>query len=185
MNLRSLAALSIGIALAAGPGVAAEWVVDAQASSLEFSGVQTGAPFNGGFDTFAASITFDPENLAEARIEVRVDTASFNSHSTDRDGLAVGEDWFAVDMFPEAVFLAEQVTHTGENGYLAEGMLTIRDASVPLAVPFALDIVEGRAVADGTLVLDRFAFGLGQRDFADPGLVDAAVGVTFHIEATQ
>lgn len=183
LTSRLAAILVAGLFVPALSAQAAQWTVLPEASTLSFEGTQTGASFSGRFETFSAEIDFDPEDPGAGTISVLVDTGSFASGASDRDKLAVGAEWFATDLFPQAQFVSDDITQTGDGSYIANGTLTIRDAGIPVALPFRLEVEGAQAIADGELILDRLDFGVGQGDWEDASVVGAAVTVRFHIEA--
>lgn len=172
-------------AQAAAPAVPGAWIVDKSASTIEFSGTQTGKPFTGRFDSFEAVIVFDPEELAAAKIEAVIDTGSARTGDRQRDAALPGVEWFSSKAFPEARFKSEAVT-AGAGVYEARGKLTIREAEKDLTLPFTLAIEGGRAIADAAVTLNRSDFGVGQgEEFLTDKWVGYDVKVTIHIEATR
>src|SRR6202022_272365 len=72
-TLKSVALLAgIGL-LPASPAFAAVVIVDSGKSQLTFSGVQSGAPFQGRFSKFEAHITFDPAKPEVGHATVLID----------------------------------------------------------------------------------------------------------------
>ncbi len=172
-------------AQAAAPAVPGAWTVDKTASRIEFSGTQTGKAFTGRFETFDATIVFDPEDLAAAKIEAVIDTGSAKTGDRQRDAALPGAEWFSAKTFPQARFVSDSVT-AASGGYEARGKLTIREAEKDLTLPFTLSIEGGRAVADGAVTLNRADFGVGQgEEFLTDKWVGYDVKVTVHIEATR
>lgn len=167
---------------AASPG---GWAVDKDASKLSFTATQTGASFEGEFETFSADIVFDPADLANASIFVTVDTASAETGDRQRDTALPGSDWFKAKEFPSATFVSNDVVETGEGAYEARGKLTIRDVTRDLVLPFTLAIDGGKAHAEGGVTLVRTDYGVGQGEFATGQWVGLDVVVSFVIEATK
>lgn len=170
---------------AAAASSAKGWVVDKAKSRLEFAATQTGREFSGRFETFDASIAFDPADLSASTIEVVVDMNSARTGDRQRDAALPTSDWFAAKAFPKAVFRATEIVSTGEGAYEARGALTIRDATRNLVLPFTVAIDGARAAADGEASLVRTDFGVGQGEFRTDEWVGFDVTVTFHIEATR
>lgn len=165
---------------------AIEWTVNSERSTLGFSGVQTGNPFQGQFRRFDAQITLDPDNLADAEIAVTIDTTSFASGSPDRDTDSRDPFWFNTGAFPQAYFSADSVTHVEANNYLALGTLTIKDIALDIELPFTLDIDGDTAIANGTITLNRIDWQVGVGgEIEDDSYIAHAVPVTIHIEATR
>ena len=166
------------LCLAATPAAAQDWALDVDASSVRFTTEAFGGALEGRFETFDAEITLDPEALGSARIDAVVDTDSLAGVADNVRTPALGDDGLAPDEYPQARFVSEDITRT-ETGYLARGVLTLRDQSQPVELPFTLDITDGRAVAEGELVVVSAEFGLGE----DWGENAARVVVRLHIEA--
>ena len=91
----------------------------------------------------------------------------------------MGTDFFNAEAFPTANFTAD-ILRSAE-GYAAQGILTIKDQSLPVTLPFTLDLVDGVAQMQGSATLDRrnFNVGNGQTDEGSLGFsVDVNVMVT-------
>lgn len=171
---------------AAAPAVEGAWVVDRAASRIEFSGTQTGKAFTGRFESFDATIVFDPADVTAARIEAVIATGSAKTGDRQRDAALPGAEWFSSKTFPEARFVSTSVSAAGEGAYEAAGTLSIRDKEQAVTLPFTLTIADGRATADGTVTLNRSDFGVGQgEEFLTDRWVGYEVKVSLHIEATR
>ena len=72
---------------------AAEWIVDAGASRIAFSGTHTGRAFTGSFRNWIADITFDPDDLAASKAIVRVDLGSATTGDATYDKTLPTADW--------------------------------------------------------------------------------------------
>ena len=182
-----LAALPLAAAplLAAAPATAADWAVDTAKSRLGFSGVQTGAPFQGGFGKWSAEIAFDPVHPEAGHAQVTIDLASARTGDPQRDGALPQTDWFNVKQFPEARFEATGFVAKGGNAYEAPGKLTIRGIAKDVVLPFTLEITGDKAEAKGHLNLVRTGFGVGQGVWATGEWVALDVGVDVDLVATK
>ncbi len=186
--MRSFAPVVAGVlAIAtAAPALAAEaWTVDPAASSLRFQATQDGKPFEGRFDRFTADIRFSPDDLAASAVTVTVELDSAATGSRDRDGALPGREWFHTRQHPTATFAADAFTATGPDRYRADGTLTLKGETRPLALPFTLTITGDQAEASGQVTLDRTAFGVGTGDFASGDMVGTEVTVSFTIQASR
>ena len=64
-------AIAVGLCmLCTHAGAAAEWIVDAEASRIAFSGTHTGRAFTGSFRKWVADIAFDPDDLPSSKAVV-------------------------------------------------------------------------------------------------------------------
>ena len=157
---------------------ARDWQVDMSKSSLSFSGTYQSGPFTGKFGKFDALISYDEADLAKSKFDVKVDVASVDTASGERDDTLRTADFFNAAKFPQAHFVTTSFEHAAD-GVIAKGTLTIRDQSKPvtLKVKFAAS-AEG-ATLDVDTKLKRRDFGLGtSNDWADIG---TDVGVHGHL----
>lgn len=174
------------LALTTTPALAADWSVDPDRSSLAFVFTQGGTAVTGVFDAFDADITFDPTDLAAARVFVTVDIASIRTGDSGRDTQARGQQWFATGDFATAIFDASTFAEGDAPGrYVATGDLTIRGVTQTIDLPFDLVIDGDTATATGELVLNRGTFGVGQGDFQSGGTVGLEVTVAVDLVATR
>ena len=164
------------IAAAALEDVASDWTVTEGALSITIT--QFGSKVSGSFAEWTSDISFDPEPAdVMGTVETVVSIGSLTLGSVTAD--AMGPDYFDVEMHPTAVFTAD-IMPDG-NAYVAEGTLTIKDASVPVSLPFVLDLDGDTAQMAGSLSINRMDFGVGatQTDEASLGFnVDIMVNLT-------
>jgi polyisoprenoid-binding protein YceI len=175
---RTLTALAAAAALTA-PSFASDWLVDRDASSVEFETTVFGGATRGAFDDFSAEITLDPDSLSSARIDAVVGTASGSMANNDYQSALTGGQGLAPEDHPEARFISDDIRAV-DGGYEAHGALTIKGVEVELVLPFTLTIDGDRATAEGSFTVDRGAFGVGGSGWGDVG---AEVTVILHIEA--
>jgi polyisoprenoid-binding protein YceI len=177
--------LVVALLLVPAAAQAADWTVEPGASRLGFRATQGGAPFDGAFAKWSAKIAFDPADLAGSSVTATIDVASIGTGAPDRDRELPKPDWFDLVHFPQAVFAAASFAARGGDAYSASGTLTIRDHAVPVVLPFTLKIDGDTATMDGTVEIDRTAFGVGQGDWAKSDIVGKAVTVIVHIVAKR
>ena len=168
---------------AVSPTLIANWTVDKAKSTLSFSSSQSGEDFTGVFANFDAVINFDPDDLTTAQVIVSIDMNSANANDAERTDALPGKEWFHVSKFPTAKFKASDFTHIGDDKYLANGRLTIREQSHPILLPFTLKIENNLGVMDGALTLNRTAYKIGTGMWAGEDWVAHKVDVKIHLEA--
>ena len=161
------------------------WTMRADESSLVFKGKQTGDEFTGEFTSFTAEIVFHPDHLNAARVKAVIDMSAFDAGSGDRNDALPGKEWFSVKAFPEAVFESDEFVATGEGTYDAVGTLTLRGVSLPVTVPFNIDITDGVAMMKSELSLNRSDYGVGQGVWSKGEWVDLEVGLEIKIIADK
>jgi len=167
------------------PALAAEWTVDPARSRLGFAGAAAGAPFEGTFRRWDATIDFDPAHPEQARALVTIDMASAATGDRQKDQALPEADWFDIKSHPRAEFEATGFRPAGGSAYEAPGTLTIRGIRRPATLPFTLDLKDGTAHAVGRLGLVRTDFGVGQGEWTSPQFVALEVTVRFDLIATK
>lgn len=75
------------------------------------------------------------ENLQDAKINIVIQAASFDSRNEDRDNHVRGADFFDVENHPEITFDSTNVTASGET-LSVTGDLTIKGITKPVTVDF-------------------------------------------------
>ena len=180
-----LAAAALALVPTSVVAQAAEWNVDRSASTLGFSGTQAGKRFNGRFSQWTARIRFDPDNLAESRIIVVIDTASATTGDRTQESTLENGEWFSSARHKFANFRSTSITSRGGNRYTARGMLEIKGKETPVTLPFTLDISGRNAKASGTLTLDRIALDLGMSSDPDAEWVSRNIDLSISVTATR
>lgn len=160
--------------------VSSEWTVTEGEIALTIT--QFGSPVAGTFNDWTAAITFD-ENATGVlgNVETTIAIGALQIGSVTGD--ALGTDFFNVEAFPTAVFAADIVSDEN-GGYIADGMLTIKDITAPLSLPFTLAIEGDSATMTGSVVIDRRTFNIGQ-SMSDESSLAFAVTVNIALTATR
>lgn len=152
------------------PGVALarDWNVDMAKSSLGFEGSYQGGAFAGKFKQWTAAIAYDEADLAHAKFDVTVQLSSVDTGSSERDQTLATADFFDTAKFPQAHFVTSGFNRDAAGDVIADGMLTIRDQSKPVALKVKFAVSGGATTLDVATTLKRLDFGLGNsNDWAD------------------
>jgi polyisoprenoid-binding protein YceI len=178
MNRIALAAalLIVGVGTSAR---AADWTMNPATSELGFSATFEGSPAPGVFRTFTAAVRFDPDRLAESRIDVTIAVPSADMSSDDINKAIRGPDWFDVDRFPTAEFHSTQVRGSGANAYVIVGTLTVKGIAKPIEVPFHWQGEGDTATMSGEVAIDRATFKIGLGEWQSTKVIGAEVKVRF------
>jgi len=158
------------------------WTIE-RGSTLGFSTAWSGQPIEGQFKRWDGDILFSPDALAKSKLTIRVDLASVTTGDDQRDATLPTPDWFDATAHPTAVFTASRFKATGRDRFVADGTLTLRGATRPVAVAFTLTIDGGDATAEGSATVDRTAFGVGQGEWAATDQIPANVKLSFSLKA--
>ncbi|KJZ20340.1 cytochrome b/b6 domain-containing protein [Loktanella sp. S4079] len=158
---------------------ASDWMVTEGTIGITIT--QLGNPVTGQFEDWTSVISFDPNatgTMGQAAVTIAIGSLQLGSVS----GQAMGGDFFDTANFPTAQFTADITAQ--DAGYVADGTLTIKDISVPVSMPFTLDITDNTAVMSGGLKLDRRDFQIGQ-SMADDKNLGFDVSVDINLTATR
>lgn len=175
-----LVAASILALAVAAPATAAQWTVDHEKSRLGFTATQNGSKVNGAFESWTAEIDFDPAAPGTARIRTVINLSSAATGEPQVDGQITGEAWFHTAEHPQATFEATSARQREDGVYEADGSLTIKGVSVPVTLPFTLEIDGDTAKAKGEIEILRDKWSVGE------GIPESTVGtaVTVNFEVT-
>lgn len=88
----------------------------------------------GSFADWTSEAQINSDNPAESTIKVVVKTASVDSGNADRDVHVRGDDFFAVEQYPEMTFQSTNIEFNGDNEAKVTGDLTIRDVTKPITL---------------------------------------------------
>lgn len=152
--------------LSATAASAGDWTMRPEGSSLRFSGTAQGESFEGKFTDFSPKIHFDPAALEGARFDVTIKLASADSRNQERDEALGGSDFFDLQNYPEARFVATEFAAV-EGGFEARGALELRGTRQPVTLSFQWTPIAEGVRLEGKATLDRTAFGVGSGDWAE------------------
>ncbi|WP_300318993.1 YceI family protein [Accumulibacter sp.] len=170
--------------LASGSACAVEFnQFQADRSTLQFVSKQMGVAVNGRFRKFAATLAFDPARPTAATARLDLDLASVDAGSADADVEVVGKSWFNVKLYPTATFVSSAIRPLGGDKFELAGTLTIKSRTHDVRAPFTFSQAGGNGVFDGTFVLKRLDFALGDGIWSDVSTVANEVQIKFHIVA--
>lgn len=153
-------------------------------STLSFVSKQMNVPVEGRFKSFRSKLAFDPAKPAAARAEFEIDLASIDAGSKDADDEVAGKAWFNTREFPVARFVATSVKPLGGNRFEVAGKMSIKGKTLNLATPVSVTQQGNSATFDGSLVLKRADYGIGEGIWADFGTVANEVQIKFRLVAT-
>ena len=172
--------------LYAGLAMAEPYAVIQDQSRIEFQGTHAGQKFIGTFDDWKADIDFDKDAPEKSKVEIIIDMTSASTGNALYDGTLPQPDWFNTAEYPQAVFTTTSIQNLAPGQYRAEGQLTIKDKTAPVAFEFTLDdqnAASTRMQAD--LSLDRLAFDIGSKSDPNAEWVSKDMKITINIIAEK
>jgi polyisoprenoid-binding protein YceI len=172
---------------------APQWKIDPPHSNIYFGIHHIYATIEGRFTDFDGVIEFDPANLKESRFDFRVKVDSIDTHDRKRDEHLQTGDFFDADKYPEMTFKSRSITHDKGDQYIVDGILTIKDVSQEVKIPFIYFGSRQHPLNPKWMVagfethmnIDRLAYHVGSGKFYKMGAVGKDVKVLISIEATR
>lgn len=183
--LAILAPVSLALLPASAMAQATDWQVNRGSSAIGFSGTHAGRAFDGAFESWTARIRFDPDNLAESRIIVVIETASAATGDKVQETTLENAEWFNSANHRFARFTSTDISANGGNRYTARGTLEIKGKQTPVTLPFTVTINGNNARASGSLTLDRIALDLGAKSDPKAQWVSRDIKLDIRINATK
>lgn len=156
----------------------------ADKSTLTFVSKQMNVPVEGQFKSFRGKLSFDPAKPAAASAELEIDLASVDAGSKDANDEVAGKAWFNTKVFPVAKFVLTSVKPLGDNRFEVAGKMTIKGKTQDLTAPVTLRQDGNSATLEGSLVLKRADYAIGEGMWADFGTVANEVQVKYRLVAS-
>ena len=91
----------------------------------------------GRFTQVNGTILIDDADMTKSSVNAVISSASITTDNERRDGHLKSADFFEVAKYPEITFKSTKVEKT-EDGYAATGLLTIKDVSKEIRLPFTV-----------------------------------------------
>ena len=155
--------------------------VQAPRSALAFSGKYQGELFTGIFPKFQTRMTFDPADLASAKLDVSIPLAYATTANADYDTELRGSAFFDADKFPQAHFTATRFRALGDNRFAADGELNLHGVRKPVTLEFSWT-AGVQPVLVGKSTVKRLDFNIGGGEWADTSLIPDAIAVATRVE---
>lgn len=134
-----LLAAAVGAALSGGlsQAQAADYVIDmeGQHAFIQFKISHLGYSWLlGEFTDFEGTFSYDEANPGASTVNVTIDTASIDSNHAERDKHLRGDDFLAVDDYPEARFVSTSYTESSDGKGILAGDLTLHGVTKPIEI---------------------------------------------------
>lgn len=145
-----------------------------------------GNPMRGGgsFEQVSGIVRFDPDAPEAFTADIEIDVTSLQLRDVLATKLAQEAAWFDGDTYPLAHFQADGAVAT-DDGFSTEGMLTIKELSLPIPVHFVVTVDGDTAFAAGETSVSRSAFELGTSDQEVDQALQDRVSVTINVFANR
>jgi polyisoprenoid-binding protein YceI len=144
---------------------------------------------SGQFNRFEGTIDIDTADITRSAVRVVIDAASIDTGHERRDAHLRSGDFLDAARYPRITFVSKRVVRRA-GGLSLVGDLTIRDVTREVVIPFQSNAATGdshppkRIVAHGSLVIDRFEYGLKYSKLAEAvAVVAPEVRILLDVEA--
>ena len=175
---RAFAAFGL-LAVGAATALAADAGLDAAHSTITATFRQENVPVDAPFRQFSGRIDFDAAHPEKTVAAIDVVTASIDMGSPAYASELAKPSWFDSAKFPQAGFRSTAVRVVSPGHLEATGTLTIKGRALVITVPIAVGAAGKQPVFDGSYVLSRKAFGIGDAEW--DSVLDDKVIVKFHL----
>ena len=162
---------------------AADYEFDKVHTQILFSVSHLGfSTSTGAFVEFDGGFSFDPDNIADASVNVVIQTDSVDMNDATWNEHLHDKKWFDVETHPTMTFTSSGVTPTGEKTMDILGNLTIKGVTKPIVLNATLNKIgeafgSERIGFDATATLDRSDFGVSNYLPAIPAEVQLRITV--------
>ncbi|MFA6303368.1 MAG: YceI family protein [Legionella sp.] len=165
---------------------AGSWTLVPEESQLSFTATQNGAPVSGEFKKFTGDFAIDLNDLPKSSMDVVVDISSLSVSYAELKTTLASAPWFDESKFPKAEYKSTKFTKVNDTIYQVDGLLTLRDKTLPLVLNFTADLKDPKkGVFVGTALIKRTAFGVGQGEWSSVDAVKDDVAVHFKVVAVE
>lgn len=154
-------------------------------SEITFVAKQMGVPLDGKFSKFDAQLSLNPKKLESGKVHFSVDLGSVFVGDAETVKELKKTEWFNTPKFPTAVFTSTAIKSLGAGKLEVLGTLNIKGSVRPLTVPVVLTQAgTGVTLVQGSFVLKRIDFKIGDGDWADVSIVANDVTVMLRLAVT-
>lgn len=172
--------------------LAQSWNIDAKHSKISFEINHFFTPVEGFFNDYKGELNFDEADLEGSSVNFNVQVASVQTDSKKRDGHLQSSDFFDAANYPEMKFVSTSISKTDE-GFVANGELTIRDVTKSVEVPFKVLGKGDHPMKKGVEIIalkagfkiNRNEYGIGSGSWAATAVVGEEVTIKVVIEGNR
>jgi polyisoprenoid-binding protein YceI len=147
------------------------------------------AKVHGELSDVVGSVQFDPQDLATASVEVKIDARTLTTRNDQRDGHLKSADFLDVEQFPEITFTSKRFVATTAGEYDVVGNLTIHGVTREVtfkaeATPEVKGHFGGYVIGiSASGVINREDFGMTYNQALEAGGVLVGKEIHFQIDA--
>lgn len=133
-----------------------------------------GLKTSGSLSGLEGDIYFDVNNIGASSFDVTLKSNTINTNNRSRDKHLRSDDYFDVDRYPQISFRSTEISKS-EDGYEAEGKLTIKSVTRNVTVPFSYQLNGNIGEFVGTLKINRLDYNVGKSSWTLSDNVDIKI----------
>lgn len=180
MTLQQVATALAGLVLALAAN-AEQKLLPAQ-SDIGFVVRQMGVPLDGKFSKFDAQLALDPKTPELGKVAFTIDLGSVSVGDAETAKELRKPEWFNLSKFPSATFNSTAIKAAGPGKFDVTGLLSIKGNAKPVTIPVTLSSsAAGVSLAQGSFLIKRIDFKIGEGDWSDVSIVANDVTVKFKL----
>jgi polyisoprenoid-binding protein YceI len=144
----------------------------------------------GAFNEFDGTVVLDGADPTKSTARVVIKAASIDTRNAQRDEHLRGNDFLAMETYPEITFVSTGARQAGEDGFELVGDLTIKGVTRSVTIPFTF---EGAATDpfgnlrvgfEGAVTINRKDYGVTWNAALETGGVLVSEKVTLEFEVS-
>jgi polyisoprenoid-binding protein YceI len=147
----------------------------------------------GAFNEFTGTAVLGGANPENSTVQVTIQAASIDTRNAQRDGHLRGNDFLAMEEYPQITFVSTGVRQSGETTFEVTGDLTIKGVTNAVTIPFefegaATDPFGNQRVGfEGSVAINRKDYGVTWNAALEGGgvLVSDKVTLEFEVSAVK
>lgn len=139
------------------------WTADAARAKIAFTVDGPFGEVHGTFSGLTSEFQFDEKDLSKSSITASVDASSVSSGVGLRNThLRNEEQWLDIAKYPRIHFKSTKIEKT-DAGFSASGILTLKDVSKPIVIPFTFSSSGNSGIFKGQFSIKRGDYKLGKQ----------------------
>ena len=147
----------------------------------------------GAFNEFTGTAVLDGANPGNSTVQVTIQAASIDTRNAQRDGHLRGNDFLAMDEYPQITFVSTGARQVDDSTFELTGDLTIKGVTSPITIPFSFEGAAKdpfgnlRVGFEGAVTINRKDYGITWNAALETGgvLVSDKVTLEFEISAVK
>jgi polyisoprenoid-binding protein YceI len=147
----------------------------------------------GAFNEFEGIAVLDGDNPANSTTKVTIKAASIDTRNAQRDEHLRGNDFLAMDSYPEITFVSTAVRQTGDTSFELTGDLTIKGVTNSVTIPVTYEgaatdpFGNPRVGFEGSVTINRKDYGVTWNAPLETGgvLISDKIVLEFEVSAIK